>query len=206
MKPTSNVEGNLVSKVLSMPFTSVAADASLLRKAGIVLAGSALVAICAHVALPLYFTPVPLTLQTLAVLLVGLLLSPRLAAATLGAYLIEGALGLPVFAPSLLGIGGLAHLFGPSGGYLLAYPLAAALTSFLWRKSRGEFFAASLSAAAGSLFILAVGALWLAIFFHTSVENVLTLAVMPFLPGDALKIVAAAALATGFVRLRRQTT
>ncbi len=71
MKPTSNVEGNLVSKVLSMPFTSVAADASLLRKAGIVLAGSALVAICAHVALPLYFTPVPLTLQTLAVLLLA---------------------------------------------------------------------------------------------------------------------------------------
>jgi len=210
MRPTSNAEGNLVSKVLSVQFAPIAADSSLLRKAGIVLAGSALVAVCAHVALPLYFTPVPLTLQTLAVLLIGLLLSPRLAAATLGAYLIEGALGLPVFAPSLLGISGLAHLFGPTGGYLLAYPPAAALASFLWRRAswitgRG-FFTAALSAAAGSLSILALGALWLVIFSHAPVENVLTLAVIPFLPGDALKIVAAAALATGFGRLRRRTT
>lgn len=63
MKPTSNAEGNLVSKVLSVPSTSVVADDSLLRQAGIVLAGSALVAVCAHIALPLYFTPVPLTLD-----------------------------------------------------------------------------------------------------------------------------------------------
>jgi biotin transport system substrate-specific component len=199
-----------VSKVLSVQFAPIAAESSLLRKAGIVLAGSASVAVCAHVALPLYFTPVPLTLQTLAVLLLGLLLSPRLAAATLGAYLIEGALGLPVFAPGLLGIGGVAHLFGPTGGYLLAYPLAAALASFLWRRvswnNRRGFFAAALSAAAGNLFILALGALWLGIFSHAPVQNVLTLAVVPFLPGDALKIVAAAALATGFVRLRRHTS
>jgi biotin transport system substrate-specific component len=205
MKPTSNDEGNLVSKVLSVQSTYVAADVSLIRNAGIVLAGSALVAVCAHIALPLYFTPVPLTLQTLAVLLIGLLLSPRLAAATLGAYLIEGAVGLPVFAPTVLGISGWAHLFGPTGGYLLAYPLAAALTSFLWRSGPRQFFAGALSAAAGSLMILALGALWLVFISHTSVENVLTLAVIPFLPGDALKIVAAAALATGFVRLRRQT-
>jgi biotin transport system substrate-specific component len=206
MKPTSNAEGNLVSKVLSVQFAPIAADSSLLRKAGIVLGGSALVAVCAHVALPLYFTPVPLTLQTLAVLLLGLLLSPRLAAATLGAYLIEGALGLPVFAPSLLGIGGLAHLFGPTGGYLLAYPLAAALVSFLFRRTQRGFSSAALSAAAGSLFILALGSLWLAIFFHAPVRDVLTLAVIPFLPGDALKIVAAAALATGFVGPRRHTS
>jgi biotin transport system substrate-specific component len=203
MKPTSNAEGNLVSKVLSVRFAPIAADLSLLRKAGIALAGSALVAVCAHVALPLYFTPVPLTLQTLAVLLIGLLLSPRLAAATLVAYLIEGALGLPVFAPSPLGVSGLAHLFGPTGGYLLACPLAAALASFLYRRSHRGFLAAALSAAAGSLIILALGALWLAIFTHAPMRNVLTLTVIPFLPGDALKIVAAAALATGFARLRR---
>jgi biotin transport system substrate-specific component len=205
MKPTSNAEGNLVNKVLSQQFTPIAADSSLLRKAGIALAGSALVAVCAHVALPLYFTPVPLTLQTFAVLLLGLVLSPRMAAATLGAYLLEGAMGLPVFAPSVLGANGLAHLFGPTGGYLLAYPLAAALASFLWRRSHRGFLAAALSAAAGSLVILAIGAFWLLIFSHASAENVLTLAVIPFLPGDALKMVAAAALASGFARWRRQT-
>jgi biotin transport system substrate-specific component len=205
MKPTSNAEGNLVNKVLSERFAPIAADLSVLGKAGIALAGSALVAVCAHVALPLYFSPVPLTLQTLAVLLLGLLLSPRMAAVTLGAYLLEGAIGLPVFAPTVLGTGGLAHFFGPTGGYLLAYPLAAAIASFLWRRTQRGFLAAALSAAAGSLAILVTGAFWLAIFSHTSLENVLALAVIPFLPGDALKIVAAAGLATGFVRLRRKT-
>src|SRR5271169_5626324 len=97
-----------------------------------IVAGSALAAVCAHVSVPLFFTPVPLSLQPFAVLLLGLLLSPRLAAGTLGAYLIEGAVGLPVFAPSPLAsgplmTGGLAHLLGPTGGYLLAYPLAAVL-------------------------------------------------------------------------------
>jgi hypothetical protein len=95
----SSPEGTLVSKVFPIPFgpdaatsSPVAATLTLLRKAGIVLEGSALVAVCAHIALPLYFTPVPLTLQTLAVLLLGLLLSPRMAAGTLGVYLAEGAL------------------------------------------------------------------------------------------------------------------
>jgi biotin transport system substrate-specific component len=176
-----------------------------LRTTGIVLAGSALVAVCAHVSIPLYFTPVPLSLAPFAVLLLGLLLSPRLAAATLGAYLAEGALGLPVFAPNPLIPGGLAHLFGPTGGYLLAYPLASPLISFLWRRTRRGFTAAALSAGAGNLVLLACGALWLAFLTHASAQSVLTLAVLPFLPGDALKIAAAAALAVGFQRLRRHT-
>ena len=195
---------------LAATAASASATSSLIRQAGIVLAGSALVAVCAHIALPLYFTPVPLTLQTLAVLLLGLLLSPRLAAATLCAYLVEGALGLPVFAPSPLALSGIAHLFGPTGGYLLAYPLAAATASFLWHRTgwntRRGFTSVLLSAAAGSLPILALGALWLGVFSHASVQNVLSLAVLPFLPGDALKIVAAAGLAAGFMRLRRKTS
>lgn len=192
--------------------SSAAAAPSLSRTAGIVIAGSAFVALCSHVAIPLYFTPVPLTLQPFAVLLLGLLLSPRLAAATLGAYLAEGALGLPVFAPSPL-ISGLAHLFGPTGGYLLAYPFAAPLISFLWRRTGREtgrrtgrsFTTAAFSAAAGNLAILASGALWLAVLTHASAQYVLALAVLPFLPGDALKVIAAAALATGFARLRRHS-
>src|SRR5215472_18332131 len=80
-----------------------------LRSAGIVLVGSLFVAACAHASLPLYFTPVPLTLQPFAVLLLGLLLSPRLAAATLLAYLGEGAIGLPVFSPGPASMPGLAH-------------------------------------------------------------------------------------------------
>lgn len=174
----------------------------------IVVAGSVLVALCAHVTIPLYFTPVPLSLAPFAVLLVGLLLSPRLAAATLGAYLFEGAMGLPVFAPSPLIPGGLAHLLGPTGGYLMAYPLAAPLISFLWRRIRPshgrEFRTAALSAAIGSLVILASGALWLAALTHASAQSILTLAVFPFLPGDALKVIVAAGVAAGLQRLRHQ--
>jgi biotin transport system substrate-specific component len=175
-----------------------------LRAPGIVLGGSVLMAICAHLALPLYFTPVPLTLAPFAVLLLGLFLTPRLAAATLGAYLVEGAIGLPVFAPTPLMSGGLAHLLGPTGGYLMAYPPAAALISFLWRRSRRGFTAAALSAAAGNLAILASGALWLGVLTHVSIQSAVTLAIVPFLPGDALKVLAAAALAVGFQRLRRR--
>src|ERR1035438_5999432 len=120
---------NEISAPLSRGAVTTARPAAWMRTAGIVVAGSALVAICAHIALPLYFTPVPLSLAPFAVLLLGLLLSPRLAFATLAAYLAEGALGLPVFAPSPLFAGGLGHLLGPTGGYLLAYPLAAPLIS-----------------------------------------------------------------------------
>jgi biotin transport system substrate-specific component len=112
-------------------------------------------------------------------------------------------LGLPVFTPNALTLGGLAQLMGPTGGYLLAYPLAAALSSLLWRHTGRGFVSAMASATAGSLVILVGGALWLGVLTHASVQSVLTLAVLPFLPGDALKIVAVAALATGYQRFLR---
>jgi biotin transport system substrate-specific component len=207
-----NPEGNLVSKELSVQLdsaTSLAAVPSTrqsvwLRQAGIVVAGSAFVAVCAHIALPLYFTPVPLSLAPFAVLLLGLVLRPGLAASTLGAYLLEGALGLPVFSATPA-LPGMAHLLGPTGGYLLSYPLAAALIAYLVRRTSRGFTPAALSALAGSLVILLSGAVWLAVLTHASAQSVFTLAVLPFLPGDALKIVAAAALAAGWVRLRRRS-
>jgi biotin transport system substrate-specific component len=194
-----------VSKELSLPLTIQARPLSQpltwLRAAGIVLLGSAFAAVCAHVSVPLFFTPVPLSLAPFAVLLLGLLLPPRLALTTFAAYLAEGALGLPVFAPSPLT--GLAHLFGPTGGYLLAYPLAAFLISILYRRTQRGFAAAALTTAAGSLCILASGALWLAVLTHASLPSVFTLAILPFLPGDALKVIAAA-MGAGFFRLRRR--
>jgi len=194
----------LASDTISAPVPAATWAAALLRAAGIVLGGSALAAICAHVSIPLFFTPVPLSLQPFAVLLLGLLLAPRMAAATFAAYLAEGALGLPVFAPSPA-TAGMAHLLGPTGGYLLAYPLAAALISWLWRRMGRSFATAALSAAAGDLAILACGTLWLAGLTHAAALPSLALAMLPFLPGDALKIAAAAAMAVGFLRLRRRT-
>jgi biotin transport system substrate-specific component len=177
--------------------------ASGLRFAGIALAGSAVVALSAHIALPLSFTPVPMTLQPLAVLVVGLLLAPELAAATLALYLAEGALGLPVFAPSLPATLGLAHLMGPTGGYLMAYPAAAALASWLYRRTGRRFGSGLLSAGAALALVFISGAAWLAVWTHGSIETVFAQAVLPFLPGAGLNIAAAAAAARGCERLRR---
>ena len=195
-----------MQKELTTPIQSWAQSASAplwLRSAGIVVVGSGLVAACAHLALPLWFSPVPLTLQTFAVLLLGLLLPPRLAAATLLAYLAEGAAGLPFFAPSPA-TGGLAHLLGPTGGYLLAYPAAALLTSWLARRGQRKFTRSLVSAFVGSLVILACGSLWLATLTHAPLRSIFTLAVLPFLPGDALKVAAAATASAAIQRLRRK--
>lgn len=166
-----------------------------------VLAGSALLAISAHISIPLFFTPVPFTLQPMAVLLLGLLLDPTLAFATLFAYLVEGASGLPVFAPTASV--SFLHLMGPSGGYLLSYPFAAALVSKLYRTRQTRSFAfAALCAAAGSVVYFTCGASWLAIILHQPASVALKLAVWPFLAGDALKVVLAAAIVTGLSRYR----
>jgi biotin transport system substrate-specific component len=177
---------------------------TLLRTGGIVLAGTALIAISAHVAVPLWFTPVPVTMQPFAVILLGLLLSPRVAFATMVAYLAEGAAGLPVFTPS--GPGGLLQLFGPTGGYLLSYPVVAPLVSTLLRRGKTTFsttFSRSVVAAGlGSLVTLGMGAIWFALFTHTPAWIVLSHAVLPFLPGDVLKVV----LAAGAARFRKQNS
>jgi biotin transport system substrate-specific component len=176
---------------------------NLLRSAGIAVAGTAVVALSAHVALPLSFTPVPMTLQPLAVLVLGLLLAPELAAATLALYLAEGALGLPVFAPSLPATLGLAHLLGPTGGYLMAYPAAAALASWMYRRTGRVFVSGLLSAGSALALVFTCGAAWLAVWTHGTIQTVLAQAVLPFLPGAGLNIAAAAAMAQGFNRLRR---
>lgn len=167
-----------------------------------VVAGSALVAICAHISVPLFFTPVPLTLQPFAVLMLGLLLEPSAAFVALALYLAEGAAGLPVFTPQ--GPGGLLQLMGPTGGYLMSYPFVAGLVSFVYRRIRVRRFAAGLiAAAAGDVVILASGAAWMAVVTHQHVASLLSLSVVPFLPGDALKVCAASAIAAGWLRVRR---
>jgi biotin transport system substrate-specific component len=152
---------------------------------------TALVAICAHIAVPLGFTPIPVTMQTFAVLLLGLLFSPGAAFACLALYLVEGALGLPVFSPH--GPGGIAQLLGPSGGYLLSYPLAAGLASLIYRRGQRRFVAALAAAGLASILILAAGATWLGLLGHMPFSVVFTQSIAPFLPGDAVKVLAATA-------------
>ncbi|MGO9435360.1 MAG: biotin transporter BioY [Terracidiphilus sp.] len=173
-----------------------------MRSVGAIAAGSLLLAVCARVSVPLWFTPVPLSLQPFGVLLLGLMLSPRLAIATVIAYLAEGVSGLPVFAPSPMS--GVAHLLGPTGGYLMAYPVAAGLISFLWRRTGRGFSIALVSAALGDLLILGCGAVWLDAISHAGAVSALFAGMLAFVPGDALKIAAAAGLAAGWERGRRQ--
>jgi biotin transport system substrate-specific component len=174
---------------------------TLLRGAGIVLAGTVLIAASAHVSIPLFFTPVPITLQPFAVITIGLLLSPRMAFATMVTYLVEGGAGLPVFTPS--GPGGLMQLFGLTGGYLLSYPVAAPLISAWWRRGSRTFARGLLVAGVGNVITLTMGATWLGALSRISPIALMNHAVVPFLPGDALKVIAAAGIAAGLARWRR---
>jgi biotin transport system substrate-specific component len=159
------------------------------------LAGSLLVALCAHVTVPLPSTLVPLSLVTFGVLVVGLTLGPIAGFSALVLYLAEGASGLPVFSPH--GPGGLFQLLGPTGGYLMSYPLAALTAGLLVTRTgspRRRFFSAALACSVASIFFFAFGATWLAHWQHLTPYLALRLGVLPFLPGEAVKIAAASAI------------
>ncbi|MGC8668798.1 MAG: biotin transporter BioY [Chthonomonadales bacterium] len=157
----------------------------------LVVSASLFVTLCARVSFPLPFTPVPVTLQTLGVLTAGIALGARGGFLALCAYLAEGAAGIPVFAG---GAAGAHHLIGPTGGYLIAYPLAAGLAGYLaelgWDRRPATAFGA---AVLGSVLILISGAAWLALS-TASLSRAVMLGVLPFLPGDLLKAAAAAGL------------
>ncbi|WP_299024541.1 biotin transporter BioY [uncultured Thermanaerothrix sp.] len=154
-----------------------------LQDALLILGGSLLVAGLAQIRIPLPFTPVPITGQTLGVFLVGATLGSHRAALSLGLYLLEGVVGLPVFAG---GASGLVHLLGPTGGYLLGFVVAAYAVGWLaergWDRSTVSVI---MMFTLGELIILGLGSLVLARFI--GLEHAWLGGVMPFLPGDALK-------------------
>jgi biotin transport system substrate-specific component len=170
--------------------TSTTAPVGRARALGLLAAaaGACLVSLAAQLAVPLPGTPVPMTLQPLAVLLVGGLLGPGLGAASLTFYLALGAAGLPVFTP--LGAPGLARLFGPTGGYLLAFPVAAALVGRVVRRRAGW-----VGLAAGPLLgmvAIHAGGLAQLLVLTGSARAALAAGLLPFVAGDALKVLAAA--------------
>ena len=156
--------------------------------------GALVVALGAQVAIPLPTTPVPITLQVPAVLLVGGLLGPRLGAASLVLYLTMGAAGLPVFAP--MGAPGIARLFGPTGGYLLAYPLAAALTGLIAADGR-SWVRLALAVVVGLVVIHAGGVAQLAAL-DGDVAGAVKIGSVPFLLNDLPKLALAALLIRKF--------
>jgi biotin transport system substrate-specific component len=168
------------------------------------LGATAVVALAAHVAIPLPFTPVPLTLQPLAVLGVGLAFGPVGGFLTMLAYLAEGAMGLPVFSPT--GLGGLAQLMGPTGGFLMAYPLVAAIVGGLARGLTGRlarFLAAFVAGNVAMAVLFLSGAGWFMQYTHHSLYAVWVGAVAPFLPGEFIKVLVAAGVYSTLSRAPR---
>lgn len=148
--------------------------------------------------------PVPFSLQSLFVVLAALLLPPAWAAAAMGAYVLLGVIGLPVFAQGGSGVGILA---GPTGGYLIGFILAAAIGSgirrLISRSGRESLLGDSAAAVMASLAVYAVGVPWLAASAHLPVGAAVVGGMLPFMAGDAAKAFAAVGLATAIRRARR---
>jgi len=166
----------------------------------VAIGASFFVALCARITLPLPFTPVPLTLQNFGVLLVGLLLGARRGFAALALYLAEGMMGLPVFSP--IGPGGLAQLIGPTGGFLLAYPFVAGLAGLVMESGKRNFARAATAALIAEVVLFAGGLSWLAILTH-SLAQALRFGLYWFVFAEIIKIMSAAAVASGWQRFHR---
>ncbi len=161
---------------------------------GAVVLGAVLVALAAQVSVPLPGTPVPMTLQPMAVLLVGGLLGARFGALSMILYLAMGAAGLPVFTPTVP-LFGIARLIGPTGGYLLAYPVAAWVTGWLNQpdgvRGGGAQHAAPLRVGMGvlaGLVLIHLGGLAQLLILTGSLSAAARFGTAPFLLGDLLKI------------------
>ena len=174
---------------------------SLALQTMVVIAASFFIALCARVTVPLPFTPVPLTLQNFGVLLVALALGGRRGFAALALYLAEGAMGMPVFNPT--GPGGLAQLMGPTGGYLMMYPLVAYVAGTLAERGTRTFLRTAFAATAAELVLFAGGIGWLIVGWQVPPARAFLLGGYFFFFAEIAKIMAAAALSDRLPRLSR---
>jgi biotin transport system substrate-specific component len=186
-----------MAKMAATQTLSTARNLEFTRQVAIVIGASLFVALCARITVPLPFTPVPLTLQNFGVLLVGLLLGSRRGFAALALYLAEGVAGLPVFSPT--GLGGVAQLLGPTGGFLLAYPFVAALAGWIMERGSRSFARAAMAGLLAEIVLFAGGLSWLVILTH-SLALAVRYGLYWFIFAEVMKIMAAAGIAG---RLRR---
>lgn len=176
--------------------TSTAQASTVLKSSLQVLFASFLLAISAQFSFVLPFSPVPVTMQTFALFLIAATLGPKKGFLAVAAYLVEGAVGLPVFAH---GAAGPLVLIGPRGGYLVGYAVAAWISGSIALHAKG-FFSYAMAFLAGNATIYALGFAWLA--FWMGAPQAFAAGVLPFLIGDALKLCSAAAVMKG-VRISR---
>lgn len=177
--------GALIDAVIPRPSARASV---LLRDAGIVLGASILMALLAQITIPLPI--VPITGQTLGALLIGAALGSKKGSLAMLAYIAEGALGAPVFAG---GLGGIAVLAGPRAGYLFGFVVAAFVAGLLAERGLDRnLLTAALAMLAGEVAMYAVALPWLS--FYVPGDQVLSVGLIPFIPGDLVKLVIAAAL------------
>ena len=167
-----------------------------------VLGGSLLVVVCTQIRIPLPFTPVPITGQTFAVLLLPALLGGWRGPAAVAAYLLQGAFGLPFFSG---GNAGWAALAGPTGGYLIGFLAAAAVIALILGRGGAGPARIVVAMLAGSVAIYLCGVPWLDRFVDGGLVTAIDLGLTPFLVGDAIKMLAAAAVAVAAGSARRTT-
>jgi biotin transport system substrate-specific component len=186
-----------MAKVATQALEPPSRSLEWVKQAGIVIGASLVVALCARVTVPLPFTPVPLTLQNFGVLLVGLLLGSRRGFAALALYLVEGASGLPVFSPA--GPGGIAQIIGPTGGFLIAYPLVAFTAGWIYEHTARRFAWAALAGFAGEVVLFAGGLGWLFALTH-SLSLAIKWGLYWFLFAEIIKVLMAAGFAARWNR------
>jgi biotin transport system substrate-specific component len=162
------------------------------RQVALVVGATLFVALCAHITIPLMpLTPVPLTAQNLGVLLVGLLLGSRRGFAVMILYLLEGMSGLPAFNPT--GPGGVAQLFGTTGGFLLVYPFVAFLAGYIFERDTKSFLRAAVAGFLAEILLFTGGLTWLYAFTH-SLAKAAYLGLYWFLAAEVIKIMLAAGI------------
>jgi len=186
-----------MSKTATQVLAGPSRASEWLKQAAIVVGASLFVALCARVTIPLPFTPVPLTLQNFGVLAVALTLGSKRGFAALALYLAEGAAGLPVFNPA--GPGGVAQLFGVTGGFLMAYPFVAFIAGWIYEHSTRRFAWAALAGLGGEIVLFVAGLGWLFALTH-SLSQAVRWGLYWFLFAEVIKIMLAAGVATQWKR------
>ena len=177
-----NYKDSLVKVMFGTPSSDLASyNISLFKKLGLLVAGVAVLAISAHIKVPFY--PVPITMQTLVVMLIGFTYGLRLGSSTVLTYLVIGAIGAPVFA----GGAGLAYMGGPTGGYLFGFLVTVNLIGYFSERGAGRtFVSVLLLALLGTIVFYLFGVAWLTTIL--GFEKAIKFGLLPFLYGDVLKL------------------
>jgi biotin transport system substrate-specific component len=191
-----------MEKGVTATATQFPAHPALVRNAAWVVGASLLMAVCSRISVPLPFTPIPFTMGNFAVLLTGLVLGSKRGLAAMLLYLGEGLAGAPVFSPA--GPGGLAQLLGPTGGYLMAYPVAAFACGYIAEHGRGTIARLAAASVIGEAALFSGGIAWIVALTHFAPGQAVRYGLYPFIFMEAVKVVAASAIAHRVMPLSRR--